>query len=897
MERTVKSGDLIGTAGITEPSKNDYVFGGWHTDVNDATSEWRLDKDAVTSDLVLNALWKKVEYDVEFYKDPNDLYIKQKATSGDLITNIVPPTKQDYKFAGWYIDVNDPNSEWRLDKDKVTAKTVLTAKWERIKYTATFNLETGMLYTAVPVDSGDTVTAFANPQKANYDFLGWFIDNNASTEAWRFGTDKVTSDITLTARWKKTEYKVELYSDTNVPYANKSVTTGSVVGVIQEPVKEYFKFDGWYTNELMPRQWDLHTHPVTSDLVLLAHWTRLTYTVTVDPRNGEKVSGGLMPAGLPLNPSENITDPTHNTDKFLGWYYMLGANERIWDMDTSIVVRNVNIYAKWSSASHVVTFESNGGSSVPSEGLNAGDLVTKVQDPTKNHADFAGWYLDRGLTKKWDFDADTVRGDMTLYAAWTPKKYTVTYVFDNGTQDATDTVTAETKIAKQPVTPTKQGYTFAGWYSDAPTFAKGWVFATDTVINDTVLTAKWDSEVFDVSFDSNGGSFVHGQRVKVGEKVATFTDPTLKGYKFAGWFYGANLDTEWDFANDTVTSDILLTAKWERMTRTVKFNTNGGTNIDQQEVTLNEAVADPGTQSKTKAIFLGWFTDPAFTAPWDFASDTVKDDMTLYVKWLEHLKFTFDGPAVSEAKLHSTWTFTKKDACQYSVDGTNYLSFSAKTLKFAPTNTLYFKGDCRDTNGRLDYMFADTFSAYTGNVKVSGGVVPLMDGIAPIETKDYQFRHMFRHDNISEISAEMFYEVYGVPKPELFKNVFYQNKLTSIPDGLFADIGGTPAREAFSGAFGLNPTLEKIGDLGMNITASSSLESVYKDMFKDAGTAASVTKITVPAGGLIEIFTNAPSSFKSLADLYTATRTNGAFSGTGWVNKYADYGSVSSNWR
>jgi hypothetical protein len=312
---------------------------------------------------------------------------------------------------------------------------------------------------------------------------------------------------------------------------------------------------------------------------------------------------------------------------------------------------------------------------------------------------------------------------------------------------------------------------------------------------------------------------------------------------------------------------------------------------------LNALATKPSTPTKAKALFLGWFADSAFTTSWDFAKDAVTKDITLHVKWLEHLKFTFDGPAVNTLKLNVLWTLATRNACEYSTDGINYAPFSMKEITFPATNAVYFGGDCRDVYGRLDYMFTDTFKAYSGNVKVSGGVAALMGGVAPIDTKDSQFRHMFKNNNISEISPELFFGIEGTPKAELFKNVLSGNKLSAIPDSLFAGIAGVPAREAFNSAFASNAELSTIGDLGMNITGAIRDIGIYTDMFKDAGTASSVTAITAPTDGLIAIFTNEPTTFTSLDELYTGVRTNGAFSGAAWSAKYAESSEIPSLWK
>lgn len=68
---------------------------------------------------------------------------------------------------------------------------------------------------------------------------------------------------------------------------------------------------------------------------------------------------------------------------------------------------------------YTVTFNSHDGSSVNSQTVAFGGLVTKPADPTRTGYTFDGWYTDSMLNTVWDFGSDTVSGDMTLYAKWT----------------------------------------------------------------------------------------------------------------------------------------------------------------------------------------------------------------------------------------------------------------------------------------------------------------------------------------------------------------------------------------------------------------------------------------------------------------------------------------------
>ena len=99
---------------------------------------------------------------------------------------------------------------------------------------------------------------------------------------------------------------------------------------------------------------------------------------------------------------------------------------------------------------YVVTFDTNGGSSVESQSIAKNGTVTKPSDPTKTGFTFQGWHTDKNLTKKYDFTAK-VTADMTLYAKWEVKKDEV--------KDDKDYLAAFTDVDKN------------AWYAEAVNYA------------------------------------------------------------------------------------------------------------------------------------------------------------------------------------------------------------------------------------------------------------------------------------------------------------------------------------------------------------------------------------------------------------------------------------------
>lgn len=261
------------------------------------------------------------------------------------------------------------------------------------------------------------------------------------------------------------------------------------------PEIEGYAFDAWYTDELLTMQLE-PGYKVTEDITLYAKYTMLaTYTVTFDSNEGSAVEAitDVADGSTILEPA----DPTRTGYNFLGWF----KDELLttaWDFDTDVVTEDITLYAKWELIVYTVSFESNEGSAVAAiEDVLPGSTITAPAAPTRMGYDFIGWFKDELLTTAWDFGTDTVTEDITLYAKWevaSENTYTVTFESNGGSAVSQITDVPEGTTVAAPADPTKEGYTFAGWFVDE-LFATEWDFDLDTVEEDMTLYAKWDEYV------------------------------------------------------------------------------------------------------------------------------------------------------------------------------------------------------------------------------------------------------------------------------------------------------------------------------------------------------------------------------------------------------------------
>lgn len=135
-----------------------------------------------------------------------------------------------------------------------------------------------------------------------------------------------------------------------------------------------------------------------------------------------------------------------------------------------------------------VTFDSQGGSNVSPQTVNDGTKIKEPTAPTKDKSIFVGWYKEPNYTNIWKFESDIVVKDITLYAKWQQVDYTVTFNVNGGNAIDPQGV-AEGGCAIKPLTPTKEGAAFEGWYTDAA-LTNVYDFSTP-ITKDLILYAKW----------------------------------------------------------------------------------------------------------------------------------------------------------------------------------------------------------------------------------------------------------------------------------------------------------------------------------------------------------------------------------------------------------------------
>lgn len=259
------------------------------------------------------------------------------------------------------------------------------------KYTITFDSDGGSVVEKQIVKRGEKVNKPTDPTRDGYIFIEWDLGSSI----YDFSA-KVTRNLILKAVWKEQEggkvtYVVNFNTDGGNSVSNQIINKDGTITKPQDPVRDGYKFLGWYSNNVL---FDFNTS-ITKNLELIAKWEKAKDNSTTGTTTTTKKNDTTSSTTKKTTTKKNDTTNTTTTKK------------------TTTTTTEAKKYT--------VKFDSNGGSKVSSKEVTSGSKVSKPSNPTRTGYKFGGWTLNN---KAYDFNSK-VTSNITLVAKWTAKTYTV----------------------------------------------------------------------------------------------------------------------------------------------------------------------------------------------------------------------------------------------------------------------------------------------------------------------------------------------------------------------------------------------------------------------------------------------------------------------------------------
>ncbi|WP_167434087.1 InlB B-repeat-containing protein [Paenibacillus silvae] len=246
------------------PTLDGYTFSGWYSDMELTTAYGFTE--VIMEALTLYAKWTKNSYKLSFNSDGGSTVSSQSVEDGEAAMEPDAPTREGYKFSGWYSDID--RTQAYIFTTPMKASLSLYAKWTAI-YTVSFNSNDGSSVDNQTIENGNHATEPTVPTKDGYIFSGWYSDIDL-TEAYSF-TTSVTSNLTLYAKWTSNKHTVSFDSNGGSDVERQLVSPGEKATEPSMPTWEGYRFDGWYSDLEGTQAYDFQT-AVTTNLTLYAKW-------------------------------------------------------------------------------------------------------------------------------------------------------------------------------------------------------------------------------------------------------------------------------------------------------------------------------------------------------------------------------------------------------------------------------------------------------------------------------------------------------------------------------------------------------------------------------------------------------------------------------------------------
>ena len=451
----------------------------------------------------MTAHWEAKTYNLTLNYNDNVNENNTITVTYDDQYNLGEPSRDGYTFKGWY----DANSNVFATTGiyKKTEGITLTAHWEAITYTISYNTNGG--------DDLDESTAtydspynLSTPTRTGYTFVKWQKDGEDFVQGDTF---TFTNNITLTAVWTPNTYNLILdYNYTNEPSnatRENFFTYDATYNITEVPGENYptgYHFDGWYADEDCTQEFSLSgTYQTDGNTTLYAKWAPDKYGLTLyynydgAPNNEFYTKSDYFTYDATYNITEVPDEKDYPTGyRFAGWYSDADCTDgNLWNSGSYTNPDDLVLYAKWTAQKYMVTFSVATGVNLDTQSKEVtfdspyGELPT----PTLAGYVFTGWYTTQydGSLVSHSTIVSTAQAH-TLYAHWTGADVTI-HFNSNGGSEVADVTRQYQANYNEPAlpTPTKEGYLFIGWYLE-----DGTLVTNNTIVNLTTahtLTASW----------------------------------------------------------------------------------------------------------------------------------------------------------------------------------------------------------------------------------------------------------------------------------------------------------------------------------------------------------------------------------------------------------------------
>lgn len=666
------AGDTI-TLPTTEPTREGYSFKGWSVEVipaendadhldadgaDDAADETLLkagDTYTITAGgVIFTAQWEKKTFTVKYYlPDETGAWVEKKMDTVDSVDyatySLWTPNAEDgYEFSGWYQKAADIGVKAKVEKLYMAKEWKLYGKFTPIEYTIQYVYNDGKATSTNPTTytvESDTITlADATGADWGKTFLEWHDENGQKITEIPTGS---TGDRVITAYWNWPVHLHYLDKDNNEIESATLYVSELEPGACVLPTGEKtgYDFDGWYEakKDIGTASHKLNALSIAKKWELYGRYTAKTdvsYTVKYLREGDNKV----------LAPEKVVTDQTFDTEvteqaaDVVGYTPDAPSKTMILDEYNKVLTFSYSANTYDYTVRHIKQLPDG---SYDEENAEVETLSGKFEALAAVTAkDYGSHYPTN--------DADTkqnikIEEGLTIDVKYDLDEHTLTFETNGGSAINPVTVRHGNAVAR-PADPTKDKYTFIGWYAD-PEFTEEYDFATVLEADKTIyakfeLTSTPIGDIYvrydvlhikqlpDGTYDLANAEVEH-----LSAKKDTTVTAVIKDYRAT---HHVNVNRTLSKLTGTAIQPYMgvdgkpvytiLSVYYDLDFHTLTFDTMGGSKIAPETVRHGLTVAKPKDPVNGGYIFDGWYTDKTYRTPYNFATPLTQDT-TIYAKW------------------------------------------------------------------------------------------------------------------------------------------------------------------------------------------------------------------------------------------------------------------------
>lgn len=655
-------GSALPTADAPTATRDGYTFTYWSREgqTGDVTGQ------TINGWTNLYANWEKKTFTVKYYlPDETGAWVEKKMDTVDSVDyatySLWTPNAEDgYEFSGWYQKPADIGVKAKVEKLYMAKEWKLYGKFTPIEYTIQYVYNDGKATSTNPTTytvESDTITlADATGADWGKTFLEWHDENGQKITEIPTGS---TGDRVITAYWNWPVHLHYLDKDNNEIESATLYVSELEPGACVLPTGEKtgYDFDGWYEaqKDIGTASHKLNALSIAKKWELYGRYTAKTdvsYTVKYLREGDNKV----------LAPEKVVTDQTFDTEvteqaaDVVGYTPDAPSKTMILDEYNKVLTFSYSANTYDYTVRHIKQLpdgsydEANAEVETLSGKFEALAAVTAKDYgshyPTNDADTKQNIKIEKGLTIDVKYDLD---------------EHTLTFETNGGSAINPVTVRHGNAVAR-PADPTKDKYTFIGWYAD-PEFTEEYDFATVLEADKTIyakfeLTSTPIGDIYvrydvlhikqlpDGTYDLANAEVEH-----LSAKKDTTVTAVIKDYRAT---HHVNVNRTLSKLTGTAIQPYMgvdgkpvytiLSVYYDLDFHTLTFDTMGGSKIAPETVRHGLTVAKPKDPVNGGYWFDGWYTDKTYRTPYNFATPLTQDT-TIYAKW-----FLIVLPGVTDKK-------------------------------------------------------------------------------------------------------------------------------------------------------------------------------------------------------------------------------------------------------